>query len=594
MKKGIRKRFRVACIGMGVGPLLVIGFVISWQSYKTQLEQAKIYQREVNRTAAVEVASFINTAEDHLRAMFRFQDLKSLNPSRQSEILSQILTHKDALYNNLFYDIALIDCNEEILSYNSLYGNTSRRHYSERFRVNDFLSEVCSNSTYYGPIDFEEDTGEPFMTIAVPITEVRSGHVWGTIAAHIRFKVIWDIVGGIEIGEKGLVYLVDQQNRVVAHPDPSVVLLGTRFQVPAKDGIQKGSAGNTVILVSDFIFIGQQTLRLVTERPVKEAMSLTFAMLWQIFIIIFLALAVSLLFGLIAERQIVKPVELLAKMALEIGAGDLTQQVKYDQKNEIGDLAGAFNIMTGKLQKTISSMEQQIRERKQAMKELEVANTELDDFAYIVSHDLKAPLRGISQLSGWIVKDYGDVIDEAGKELIDLLMKRVVRMHRLIEGVLQYSKVGRIRETNQSVDLNSLVTEVVDTVDPPDNIQVTVEERLPTVRGEMIRLKQVFQNLIDNAVKFMDKKDGEINISCVNDGTHWKISVSDNGPGIEKIYHEKIFKIFQTLSTRNETNSTGVGLSLVKKIVESAGGSIWVESDRAKGTTFFFTLPKNG
>ncbi|HKG23255.1 MAG TPA: CHASE3 domain-containing protein, partial [Blastocatellia bacterium] len=225
------------------------------------------------------------------------------------------------------------------------------------------------------------------------------------------------------------------------------------------------------------------------------------------------------------------------------------------------------------------------------MKELESANQELNDFAYVVSHDLKAPLRAIGSLASWISSDYADKFDEDGKEQMGLLRGRVKRMHDLIDGILQYSRVGRIKEQMAEVDLDALAREVIGMLSPPRNIRVTIEGALPTVMCERTRMEQVFQNLLSNALKFMDKPDGEISIRCEDGGEEWVFSVSDNGPGIEEKHFAKIFQIFQTLAPRDQFESTGVGLSVVKKSVEMCGGRVWVESTPGSGSAFFFTLP---
>ncbi len=226
------------------------------------------------------------------------------------------------------------------------------------------------------------------------------------------------------------------------------------------------------------------------------------------------------------------------------------------------------------------------------VEELESVNHELKDFAYIISHDLKAPLRGITTLADWISSDYGDKLDDQGKEQLRLLKERVSRMHNMIEGVLQYSRVGRIKEEKVPVDLNILMGEVIDTIGPGENIEVVVENELPVVNLGPIRIKQIFQNLLGNAVKYIEKPEGWIRIGCVADGDFWKFSVADNGRGIEERNFERIFKIFQSLAPQESYESTGVGLTVVKKIVELYGGKIWLESELTKGTTFFFTLPK--
>ena len=225
--------------------------------------------------------------------------------------------------------------------------------------------------------------------------------------------------------------------------------------------------------------------------------------------------------------------------------------------------------------------------------QLEEKNQELKDFAHIVSHDLKAPLRGVKVIADWIVQDYGDILDDEGKEQIRLLISRVDRMHDLIDGILQYSRVGRIEEKKIAVDLNDLIAEIIDGIAPPETITIAVEQGLPVVNCEPTRLMQVLQNLISNAVKYMDKPEGRIVVGCVQQATCWQFSVSDNGPGIEERYYESIFRMFQTLSSRDQFESTGVGLAVVKRIVEMYGGEIWVESVVGQGSTFFFTLPKD-
>src|SRR5574340_917735 len=228
----------------------------------------------------------------------------------------------------------------------------------------------------------------------------------------------------------------------------------------------------------------------------------------------------------------------------------------------------------------------------QLMHELESANEELRNCAYVVSHDLKAPLRAIGSLTDWIAEDYADKFDEEGKEHLRLLGGRVRRMDSLIDGNLQYWRVGRVTEASVAVDLNLLLHEVTDLLSPPPNIVITVDP-LPTGVAEGTRLQQVFQNLLSNAIKYLDKPEGRIHVGCVAAGREWKFSVSDNGPGIEERHFERIFHLFQTLAPRDKVESTGVGLALVKKIVEMYGGRIWVESKVGEGSTFYFTLPRN-
>jgi two-component system sensor kinase FixL len=241
------------------------------------------------------------------------------------------------------------------------------------------------------------------------------------------------------------------------------------------------------------------------------------------------------------------------------------------------------------LHESHQELERRVQER---TAQLDSINKELKEFAYVVSHDLKAPLRAISQLTHWISADYTEALDHKGREMMDLILKRVKRMDGLIEGVLSYSRIGRIKERTVALDLNLLVNEIIENAMAPSHVRVNIDGELPVVQGDPIRMEQVFQNLIDNAIIYMDKPQGIVRIGCEDDGMRWKFSITDNGPGIDRRYHEKIFQIFQTLTPRDEHESSGVGLTLVKKIIEQYNGSIWVVSEPGNGSTFYFTLPK--
>jgi two-component system, LuxR family, sensor kinase FixL len=252
---------------------------------------------------------------------------------------------------------------------------------------------------------------------------------------------------------------------------------------------------------------------------------------------------------------------------------------------------GKRRMFTGTV-RDISERKQAEEQRDRLLQELESANEELKNFAYVVSHDLKAPLRAISSLADWLATDYADKLDDEGKEHLRLLTNRVRRMDGLIDGILQYSRVGRVKEAVVAVNLDRVVREVLDSLAPPASITVSIDNPLPTIMSEPTRIQQVFQNLLSNAIKYMDKPAGEIHVACNAEGRQWKFSISDNGPGIKQQHFEKIFQLFQTLAPRDRVESSGVGLALVKKIVEMYGGQIQVDSTVGTGSTFSFTLPR--
>ncbi len=225
---------------------------------------------------------------------------------------------------------------------------------------------------------------------------------------------------------------------------------------------------------------------------------------------------------------------------------------------------------------------------------LAASNRELDQFAYVASHDLKAPLRGIANLSQWIEEDLGTEVPEEVAGHLDLLRGRVHRMEGLIDGILEFSRAGRSADAAEAVSVDELLAEVIDLLSPPDDTTIEIPPGLPTLRTERLPLQQVFMNLLGNAIKYGRPGQGpqHIAIGAGGQGSFHEFSVSDNGPGIAPEYHDRIFAIFQRLDARDTVEGTGIGLSLVKKLVESRGGRVWVESQPGSGSTFFFTWPK--
>ena len=253
---------------------------------------------------------------------------------------------------------------------------------------------------------------------------------------------------------------------------------------------------------------------------------------------------------------------------------------------------GGARMFTG-LVRDITARKQSEEQAGLLLRELRGANEELSNFAYAVSHDLKAPLRAIGALADWLATDYADCFDDEGREHMRLLISRVHRMGSLIDGILEYSRVGREGGALRMVDLNATLVDIVDLLSPPATIELAVAPGLPVIWTEPTRVRQVFHNLISNAIKYLDKPEGRVAVDCSDEGDHWRFAVSDNGPGIEQRHFERIFQLFQTLAPRDRIESSGVGLALVRRLVESLGGRVWLESVPGEGSTFYFTMPKS-
>jgi signal transduction histidine kinase len=274
----------------------------------------------------------------------------------------------------------------------------------------------------------------------------------------------------------------------------------------------------------------------------------------------------------------------IQKSKSQVSSLHLNIRPVFGTQNTLVKLTGTLQDITERTQN-----ENQIKEYASS---LEKINKELDQFAYIVSHDLKAPLRAINNLSVWIEEDLEGKLEGGTKKNFEMLRGRILRLESLINGILQYSRAGRIKNEYQCIDMNVFIPEIVNELAPPSSFKVIIQEQMPSIWGERLLLEQVFANLISNAIKYNSTENAEISINASETPSQYEFSVTDNGPGIEPEFHDKIFVIFQTLQARDVIESTGVGLAIVKKIVEEQGGRVWVESEKGKGATFKFTLPK--
>lgn len=265
----------------------------------------------------------------------------------------------------------------------------------------------------------------------------------------------------------------------------------------------------------------------------------------------------------------------MVRLAENISKGNFT--IMTDIRNdELTQLSTSLNSMSSKLDKNI--------------RELKNRNAELNKFAYVVSHDLKAPIRGIHNVVTWIEEDHDKELSPELRRYLQIIPQKTKRMEALINGLLDYARLN-IKAAPEKINTNALVHEITDSI-ITRNITLDIED-LPDLYTERIKLEQVFANLISNAVKYTPQEGGKIKISCRIFSEFYEFSVKDNGIGIAREYHQKIFEIFQTLREQNEQESTGVGLAIVKKIIDDHQEEIMVKSELGKGTEFIFTWRNN-
>jgi len=368
MRSSIRTRLTVAFIALAISPLLLVGAVLAWQSFTTQQQQALDLQREIAQRVSTQVAAFFEGLEDELRLSGQIQGLQTLDRERQTSVLSELLA-----YHNDFEELALLDDQGQERVHLSRTNFASELR--DRSTADEFTAPQTSGKTYYSAIRFDETTGEPFITIAVPLLDVRSGQLGGVLVSQVSIKRVWDLVSDVQVRPGQSVYIVNAQGYVIAHHISSVVLAGTSFHVPDTDGVQPGLDGSSVVLAVERVHLGQQAFNVIAEQTLWEAFALARTTMLIIAGVVVVALAISGTLGFVTVRQIVHPLQTMATMAQAISGGDLNQHVAITQQDELGVLATALNTMTTQLRQTLAGLEQRVADRttdlQQALGEVE-------------------------------------------------------------------------------------------------------------------------------------------------------------------------------------------------------------------------------
>lgn len=375
-----------------------------------------------------------------------------------------------------------------------------------------------------------------------------------------------------------------------------------------------GAPLGSVLLVSDLADIGRQ-LRLQVAMLLLAALGATLA---------------AMLVGVRLQRVVSRPIaDLAATAAAVTRCEDYSLRVPRQGDDELGELVTSFNLMLERIEErdaalveAKAALEERVDERTRELagelmvrrraeaalaernRQLAESNRELDDFAYVASHDLKEPLRGIHNYAGFLIEDYAERLDDAGRERLETLMRLTRRLEGLIDTLLHFSRVGRVDLAVEEVDLGPVVDDTLESLAPviaADGAEVVVHP-LPTVRCDRARIGEVFRNLVVNGIKYNDRSDKRVEIGALLPGTAaggvvpdpvegpllW---VRDNGIGIAAKHRDVVFDIFKRLHPREAYGGgTGAGLTIVKKVVERHGGRIWLDSTPGEGTTFYFTL----
>jgi len=611
--KSLKTKFNLIFFCMAIVPMILIGFLILLQSFNLQLKQVKIYQQEVNQKVTNSINSFFTLAKEHLHILIDTNDLMTMSRPEIDETISHIVFHKKEWHGHLFKEIAVITKNGEVKGCASLNSDCHQIFLYNELKMKISLSEIFSKKEYFSSVSFDVETGEPFIILGISIFDLYENRLSGGMIAIMSFKEVWNIISNIQVGNNGIAYIVNQENRIIAHADPSLILKGTKFKVPDKNGIQDGLSGSKVILMTNKITIGEQNYYLITEIPLFESLFFTLKLILEL-VSIFIIFLISIFFmGFLILRNFIKPIETLAEKAIQIGKGDLSQKVDFERDDEIGMLANAFNYMIIHLKQNIISLESEIEKRKHNEEKLELSNKVIEQFTFLTSHDLQEPLRKVQAFGDILKRKYFNVLDEKGIDYIEKMQNATNRMQTMLDDLLIISRIKSENMSLSQIDLYNLVLKVI--ADFKDDIDKKkahiVITKLPIITGDVTQMFQLFKCLIDNAFKFCKKitnpvlridykiidhnsnENSSIDSNKINKNSRFQILIQDNGIGFNEKYLDKIFQPFKRLHSWDKYKGNGIGLFICNQIVQCHNGNITAKSELNKGSTFIISLPAN-
>jgi signal transduction histidine kinase len=481
------------------------------------------------------------------------------------------------------------------------------------------LEKAKQRQFHFGPVYFPEEGtfpegAGPYMTIAVPI-ERFAGEVIGMLVAEIDLKYVGQVISSIHVGKAGHAYLVTGSGQLIAHSDLSLVLqkrnlaqldqMKAAFQPNSKEPkpialVTRNLHGEKVF--ASYALISSLGWAVLTEQPIQEIYVPLYASMLRTSGVLLFGLGVALVATLFVSRRVVRPLETLRQGVERIRQGDLSTRLELQTGDEIQILADEFNEMAAHLREAYSDLERKVAERTQELTTVNEKLVEVSEhksrFLANVNHELRTPLSSIIGYARLLRRETEGQISLLQRENLKDLLRNAERLLRLIDSLLDFAKIeaGKMEVQLEPVRIEELVQGAAASIEPILNkVAVRLIRDIPSEIAPLYtdreKLRQIILNLLGNAVKFTDR--GEIRISASQEDGDFKLAVADTGIGIDKADVHRIFEEFDRGRLINDGSyrGTGLGLAIVKRLVGVLGGSIIVESEVGKGSTFTVTLP---
>lgn len=575
---------------------------------------AYLYEKERNATTLSHMSDVIDAVE-RFNSAFTNSGAYSPEYIRVDQEYRSFFAYyqKSFDYSNLYLANSDGDVIFSVKGRRKIISLYEKAIYQKSQMANVFVRAVKSSKTEISDFEFVPEKKDGVVYIASPVT--KGSQLIGVIILEMDNTGISELVQNYtSLGETGEVILAAKIEDHVVYISPTRFDSNAAFQrkikIGSKEGVElqevvKGKEGSgvsidyrgeEVLTVLRYIpsFRWGMVVKMDTAEVIASAnrLRVTLYKISLMLLVIVIAMAVAI------ANSMSKPIKELTRISGTIAAGDFSARAKVRSKDEIGTLAQSFNEMTDKLVAAKAIVEEKKAELEKQHELLAEANRELDAFTHTVSHDLQAPLRGVASFATFLEEDYKDKLDEEGREHLKEIREGTTRMSTLIQDLLALSRITRIKNPFEEVDINEMIVAVCKRIEfdiKKHKVTMNIDKMMPTIICDRIKLTEVFLNLINNAIKFSSKQKESpiVDVIYEDAGDFYQFSVKDNGIGIDPKYHEKVFGIFKRLHSQDEFEGSGAGLGIVKKVVDDHKGKVWIESEEGKGTKFLFTIPKN-
>lgn len=596
-------RLTVVFVSLAIIPLVVLAIFLGGEIFELSISDSISDQSVLAEQYNIAISNAIFARADELALFGETFGFEQLDQSQQYNLISNFLVNRSAY--------------EQITVVNT---DGSERLKVSRFDVilpSDlgnsadnpvFQGVLATQSIQFSNVYFDRNSGEPLLTIGVPITDLRTGEIGSILIAEFRFRLIWEIVEDLQReqratgGETFSAYLTDAEDIVVAHANPSVVLSRSQFEAPSENGQATGLSGNSVILTSQTLSIGNVDFSLITEENTNDVLRPAYDILNLIGLISAVTLIVTASAVGVTVRRIVKPIVNLNEVSTALASGNLSERVTITSRDEIGQLGESFNKMAAAIeyrdQVQITQLKDQLYETEKARAQAERSDQVKSAFLASMSHELRTPLNAVINFTKFVAKGDLGPVNQEQEETLNEVVDSAKHLLNLINDVLDMSKIDS-GSLNLFIQDNVSVTEILNTATSMGrsllagkqvDLQLDVPADLPTIRADKQRILQILLNIMSNACKFTET--GSINVKATHRHDEVVIAIKDTGPGIAQEDQPLVFEAFkQTSSGLQQGTGTGLGMPISKHLAEVHGGRLWLESQPGQGSTFYVALP---